>query len=488
MQVQHRFSSVLNPSAAGRFYPANPTQLQDEVRQAIQTAACDPAQSRVFAVLVPHAGYVFSAPVAGYSFKHISNQNVDTVLFIALSHKGVQGACVFSGRAMQTPLGEIETDEELTSAFLQIGEPFYTDMFPYQGEHSIEVNLPFVQTVFPLAKTASILTSHLQPDVCRRIGKGIADTLGLFPRKNILICLSSDLSHFPTYEEAVRLDQAALAALETVNPKLFMDSIQHLENERVPNLHCVMCGSAPALCVLETATELGISQAKVLRYQNSGDSAFGEKDRVVGYGSAALYYPAETDESLTDAEKKELLTIARESIKARLKNESYTPRTDSAMLLQENGLFITLKHKGELRGCLGRFDAAGCLLKDLAAQLAADSATGDSRFTPITLSELPDTSISISVLSPESKINGPEDILIGKHGIKIIKGTQSGTLLPQVASERDWDALTFLQHTCTKADLMPDAWKDTATDIYVYEAEVFSDTEFTTPPFKGYMV
>lgn len=476
------FQEILIPSAAGRFYPANAHELRADIQRYLDEAHCEPSTQSIMAVLVPHAGYVFSAPVAGYSFRHASQQKPDTVLFVALSHQGAQGGCVFTGKGMKTPLGIVETDQELTSALLDVGEPFYSDNTPYHGEHSVEVNLPFVQEVFPHAKIASVLTSQMDQKTCRRIGAGIAQVIQQFPHKKILICISSDMSHYPAYQAANRIDQEALRVLETVDPQAYFDAIKQLEREPVTNLHCVMCGCSAVLSVLEAAKALGVNHAKTLHYRNSGDCEYGDHDKVVGYGSAAWYYPTQ-DQLLSEKDQRELLQIARQSIEANLNRETFKPLPNNKNLNAMRGMFVTLKHKGELRGCLGRFDADGLPLDQLTAQLAAETAVHDNRFSPLTLKELPDTSISISVLSPEKKVNGPDEIVIGKHGIKIVRDMQNGTLLPQVAAERNWNAVEFLEYTCMKANLPQDAWKEQGTEIYVYEADVFSDTDFSEPPY-----
>lgn len=474
---------TLLPSAAGRFYPASPLELRTDIQRYLNDADCAPSSDQIYAILVPHAGYVFSAPVAAYSFKHASTQNPDTVLFIALSHQGVRGGCVFNGNGMRTPLGDITNDHELSSALLDVGAPFYSEFTPYTGEHSIEVNLPFVQEVFPSAKIAAVLTSHMDQDTCRTLGKGIAQVIKQFPHKKVLLCVSSDMSHYPSYNEANRIDQFALQVLESVDPQSYYRSIKQLEHEPVDNLHCVMCGSAAMLPTIEAAQELGVKHGKVLHYRNSGDSEYGDHDKVVGYGSMAWYYPT-NHENFCDEDKQELLRIARRSIECKLTKNGYHPQSNHEMLNCERGAFVTIKHKDDLRGCLGRFDSNGLPLCKLVAELAAESAVHDNRFTPLSINELPDTSISISVLSTQKKVNSPDDIEVGKHGIMIKNGYQNGTLLPQVATERNWTVIEFLEHTCIKANLHKDAWHEPDTEIYIYSADVFSDDDYSTPPFK----
>jgi len=280
--------TILQPNAAGRFYPANPSILAEDVKYYLSEAAIEPSDEPVLAVLSPHAGYVFSGPAAGYSFRHVQNQSPDTILVIALAHHGAEGGCVFDGEAFETPLGSVPVDRELVSALLAQGLPIHADIRPYHGEHSIEVNLPFIQTVFPQVKIATLLITRTEPTLCRSAGQKIAAVLRQSSKK-ILIVVSSDMSHYPPYDDASRIDQAMLKSMESLNPDAIYKDLERLSCERVRDLHCVMCGSAAMMTAMEAAVELGAKKAKTLHYRNSGDSPHGERDRVVGYGAFAIY-------------------------------------------------------------------------------------------------------------------------------------------------------------------------------------------------------
>ena len=187
--------------------------------------------------------------------------------------------------------------------------------------------------------------------------------------------------------------------------------------------------------------------------------------------------------------RRELLGIARKSISARLTGKAYRPASNNPDLHLQRGIFVTLHNHGQLRGCLGRFDAGEEPLFQLTAELAVDSAQHDIRFHPVELNELPEIDIQISVLSPLVRVQAIQEIEVGKHGLQI-KGrssygyTRSGTLLPQVASEHHWDLITFLESTCVKAGLAQSDWKKPDTEIYKYGAEVFGELDFQNPPYK----
>ncbi|MDH4227223.1 MAG: AmmeMemoRadiSam system protein A [Deltaproteobacteria bacterium] len=185
-----------------------------------------------------------------------------------------------------------------------------------------------------------------------------------------------------------------------------------------------------------------------------------------------------SNSALTTNEKKILLNIARGSIKAHLDKEHFDmPLGLPSVLSEKRGAFVTLTIDDELKGCIGVFEPETAL-KDTVAQMARSAAFHDPRFTPLTKEELPLIEIEISALTPLRKIPDVKEIEIGRHGLYIIKGKRRGVLLPQVAIEHGFDREEFLKQTCLKAGIEKNAWKDKDTEIYVFEAEIFSEAEF----------
>lgn len=182
---------------------------------------------------------------------------------------------------------------------------------------------------------------------------------------------------------------------------------------------------------------------------------------------------AGTDLGLSDEEKQELRRIARTVIEAKVKGQPgpfFSPMTER--LQEKHGAFVCIYKKGMLRGCIGTLEARAPMYKAV-QEMAEASAFRDPRFRPVTEDELPYLDLEISILTPFRQIEAPEEVEVGPHGLVIRKGFQSGLLLPQVATERNWDRVTFLQETCRKAGLPPDAWKDKDTEMYVFSADVF---------------
>ncbi|MRS02836.1 AmmeMemoRadiSam system protein A [bacterium] len=180
---------------------------------------------------------------------------------------------------------------------------------------------------------------------------------------------------------------------------------------------------------------------------------------------------------LTDQEKKTLLEIAKRAIVAKAGNRELPKLTiDLPILKEKRGAFVTLKKRGHLRGCIGYIKAVKPL-GDTVQEMAVAAAFHDPRFPSVKSDEIRDLSFEISVLSPLQKIQNIEDIEVGKHGLFIVRGYNSGLLLPQVATEYGWDRETFLKETCYKAGLPPRIWKDKETEIYIFSADYFSDKD-----------
>lgn len=179
------------------------------------------------------------------------------------------------------------------------------------------------------------------------------------------------------------------------------------------------------------------------------------------------------DLGLTEDERKILHHIAKTAIECRLKGKPIPEfKIDSTTLKENRGAFVTLNKRGQLRGCIGYIEGRGPLYKTV-EEMAQAAAFQDPRFPPVTEKELSELAIEISVLTPLKKIADVKEIEVGKHGLYIKKGWHSGLLLPQVATEYGWDRQTFLEHTCRKAGLPPDAWKEKGAEIYIFSADVF---------------
>jgi AmmeMemoRadiSam system protein A len=177
---------------------------------------------------------------------------------------------------------------------------------------------------------------------------------------------------------------------------------------------------------------------------------------------------------LSSEDKKKLLEVASEAIRSYVESGK-TPIFDisSPALLADGAAFVSLHKRGELRGCIGHVEARDALWSTV-RDVAIAAATQDPRFPPVSKDELPLLHLEISVMTPLKRVKSVDEIKVGQHGLMMVRGFKSGLLLPQVATEYKWTREEFLQHTCIKAGLPPDTWKDPKTEIYSFEAEVFS--------------
>jgi uncharacterized protein len=177
---------------------------------------------------------------------------------------------------------------------------------------------------------------------------------------------------------------------------------------------------------------------------------------------------------LKEEEKKILFNIVKQTIQCEL-NGTKAPefQLESETLKEKRGGFVTLKKNGQLRGCIGYIEAMHPLYRTI-EEMAVAAAFNDPRFSPLRHDELEHLTVEISVLSPLTIIKNIEEINVGEHGIYIVRGYRSGLLLPQVAIEYKWDRLTFLEETCYKANISPNAWREKDTKIYIFSANIFS--------------
>jgi len=454
------------PNVSGSFYPSNPKVLSEKIDSYLKTAIVPEINGKIIALISPHAGYEYSAVIAAHGYKLIQGKQYKTVIVLAPSHYyGFSGISVWPEGKFNTPLGDIEVDSEFASQIMERLKWAKFDPLAFSKEHSLEVQLPFVQKVLPGAKIVPIIMASPRMADPKVLAVVLKEIIGL--RDDVLIIASTDLSHFHKYDEAKSIDKKTIGYLENIDCKGLFEEEMSGDAE--------LCGFNPVMTVLYYAKN-NQAKTKILRYANSGDVT-GDYSRVVGYVSAVLYREdnPKGDSMLTIEQKKTLLKIARESMENYVtsrKRKEFT--VDDPVLARHQGAFVTLNKSGLLRGCIGRI-VSDAPLYEVVADMAIEAAIDDPRFPPVNAKELKDIKIDISALSPIEEIKDVNKIEVGKHGIIIRRGFFQGLLLPQVATEYGWDRETFLKHTCLKAGLPEDAWKDKSTQISIFSAEVFSE-------------
>jgi AmmeMemoRadiSam system protein B/AmmeMemoRadiSam system protein A len=466
------------PAVAGSFYPAGQDELKQTLMQLFQDAAPSKNIQNVIAVIAPHAGYVYSGRVAASAFNQIDPaKEYENIFVIGSSHYvAFDGASIYSQGDFITPLGTVKVNTELADQLIKKNSVFSNRTDAHAREHSVEVQLPFLQ--YRLKKDFKIIPIILgtqSPETCRRIAEALRPYWNM---KNLFV-ISSDFSHYPSYADAQSVDKATADAILTNSPENLIRSLAAYEQKGIANLVTCLCGWTSVLTLLYiTEGNANVAFTHILS-KNSGDTEYGDKGRVVGYNAIAVSLTEkkeQTEFTLSGKDKKDLLAIARNTVEQYIKNGK-TPEIHeknlSSTVTTNCGAFVTLKKHGNLRGCIGRFDASEPLYK-VVQEMAIASSTQDTRFTPVEPKELPELEIEISVLTPMRRIHSIDEIELGKHGIYMRKGFRSGTFLPQVATETGWTKEEFLGHCAQdKAGIGWDGWKD--ADLFVYEALVFGE-------------
>lgn len=270
---------IRKPSVAGAFYPSDAEKLRKMINGFL--AAVDEKEKitdKVVGIVSPHAGYIYSGPVAAYGFKLLKNATYKGYVVISPSHRArFNGASVLPEGFYSTPLGNVEVDSDIGKALT------LKNLFAYipeidQPEHSLEVQIPFLQLVCSDFKIVPVVIGTTDLNLCSEIGNLIADEL-LSANKDYGVIISTDLSHYYSYETAKRIDGEFARALSLFDEKAIDQAIKSKKAEA--------CGEGAVLSGIALAKRLGASKAKILKYANSGDTA-GPKNEVVGYISAAL--------------------------------------------------------------------------------------------------------------------------------------------------------------------------------------------------------
>lgn len=464
------------PAVAGQFYPASKNDLSKTLENLFSEAETTKIEN-VLAIISPHAGYVYSGGVAASSFNQVNpDRTYENVFVIASSHTvHYKGASLYLPGNYETPLGEVKVNLDLVNMLINENDFFSYVPQAHVSEHSLEVQLPFLQYHLKNDfKFVPIVIGTQSKSECQKMAKALQP----YFNENNLFVISSDFSHYPAYEEANKWDKMSADAILLNDPDEFFKAINDKQDDHVKNLATRACGWSSVLTLLYLTQNLPDIEYCHIEYKNSGDTDFGDKSRVVGYHAIVVSKSSSAKSGhfhLTDQDKNDLLEIARNTVNSYIESgiipdleENY-----SDILNTHCGAFVTLNKNHKLRGCIGRFTADQPLY-EIVQQIAIASSTQDSRFEPVKKLELEEIEIEISVLTPMKKINSIDEIQLGKHGIYITKGYQSGTFLPQVATETGWNLKEFLGHCARdKAGLGWDGWKD--ADIYIYEATVFSE-------------
>lgn len=484
MQPSIPSQDIRRPAVAGSWYSDDPAELKEELQSYLADAQ-DFKLGEIVGLVSPHAGYVYSGPVAAYAYRQLEGSSYDVVVVIAPSHtEAFPFASVYTRGGYLTPLGLLPVDATLAKAitanrkWVKASDRGHRQENLGRQEHSLEIQLPFLQLTLGNFKLVPIVMGDQSEEIVHELAQTLAESL---KGKKALLVASSDLSHYHPYDVANRIDSGLVKWVEAYQPDSLLKDLNQQKVEA--------CGGGPICAVMEASRLLGADKSRILKHANSGDVPTGDRRGVVGYLAAAFYKsgaakPKKVEKvsrgdaaPLTEPEKQTLLHIARTTIEKVVKGEDVPDfEVSSPALLQDRGAFVTITEHGQLRGCIGYIIGVKPLYQTV-REVAESAALRDPRFPPVEPQELPDLELEISALSVPRRISDVNEIQVGVHGIIMRKGFHQGLLLPQVATEYGWDRQTFLEHTCRKAGLPPNAWKDKDAEIEIFSAEVFGEKE-----------
>lgn len=478
--------SVRQPVYAGQFYPADSSKLATQIKIFLENAKPSKVDNAV-AIIVPHAGYIYSGQIDADAYSQVKETKYDLIVVLGTNHTtaGFSGISVFPKGAFASPIGMVEIDDEAAEELLKEDGDVTTNLAVHEKEHSIEVQIPFIKYLFPRAKILPIIVGEPDIEMCNRFAKALVKVV---QNKKVLIVASSDLSHYPSFDDAIKVDNNTLKTIAGLNPEEIISEMEDQLDKNIPELLTCACGEAPIIAAVAFAKEIGANCASIISYSNSGYNPVGTADRVVGYGAVVIskgksFIPFDVDSVitnnsyvLTSSDKKALLKYARETLGQYFEAQIVPlPRNINSMLKIKRGAFVTLKKQGELRGCIGHMSEDTPLCTVIGA-MALQASFNDTRFSPLTQKELPQVEIEISVLTPFTRIDSADEIVLGVDGVIVRKGNQNAVFLPQVATETGWSKEVFLDQLCYKAGLKAGDWKD--AELFRFQADVFSESEF----------
>ncbi len=473
---------------AGQFYPADSLKLSKAIDYFLEDALKENFEKPI-ALIAPHAGYIYSGQIMADSYNQVKNHNFDLIIILGTNHTlaNFNKIGFYPGNYFQTPLGVSEIDNVAAVELIKLDDDCVYNEAIHAQEHSIEVQLPFIQKLFPRTKILAAVVGSPDVNLCTKFGTSLANVL---KNRNALIIASSDLSHYPSFEDAESADKKTLSAITSLNVEIFEKVIDVNMSENFSNLATCACGEGPIITAMTASRELGANNSAIVSYANSGNSLIGSRDKVVGYGSVIFSFskeerknkiiseekPANELFELKNSDKKTLLTFARKTLQQYLETETVPlARGLDPILESKLGAFVTLRIHGELRGCIG-YMHEDLPLCDVVGSMAIQSAFNDTRFYPLTLEELAETEIEISVLTPYKLIRSSDEIILGRDGVVVKKNNRQAVFLPQVAEEMNWNKEQLLENLCRKAGLRSDDWKN--SQLFTFQAEIFEESEF----------
>jgi len=473
---KNMFKNIRQTSFAGQYYPAEVDLLRYKIENYLSGVEENEAKGDIKAIIVPHASYEFSANVAALGFKLLQGKKINTAIIISNSHADYFDEIVIDNvDAWQIPMGVVGIDKELAEKLVATNETIQFSGEFFGQDQTLEVQVPFLQSVVEGEfKILPIYFGNTDNSNYQALVEALAKNIG----DDDVLIISTDMSHYPVYEDANRIDKETLNKIKTCNVEELEKYAKGILNQGIAGEQTVLCGIDGVKTAMVMAKALNW-EAEILGYENSGDAiGIGDQKRVVGYGAIAFFTKTDNGQQideLNNKQKEQLLDIAKETVENFVKNGKISEfKINDERLKRQEGAFVTIKKKEQLRGCIGQIIPSKEPLWQVVRDMAIEACSKDYRFDSIDKKELSELEYEISVLSAPEKINSWKDIEMGKHGVIVKKDGRSGVFLPQVADETGWSQEEFLSQLCLqKAGLEPDCYKNKDTELLVFTVQVF---------------
>ncbi len=459
-------AEVRSAKVAGEFYPEERVELLDLVTELLKRQPEPAITAKPRILIVPHASYLYSGLIAANGFRQLEGYHYDGVVVVGFTHQTLfKGSSVDTREAYETPLGTVPVDLEAAAVLQTYPGISHLEEAHESAEHSLEVELPFLQVALQHPRIVPVLMGSVTLDDAKRLADGLA---GLARLGDYLFVFSTDLSHYHSYNQAQKIDDDTINAILLETPQATQRLFTGGQIEA--------CGRGPILTSLILAAKLGYLKRELLYYANSGDTA-GDPRRVVGYAAIGMFERSRsTIETLSPAAGAALVAAARG---ARWHTPAKQGPPVSGLLerypelSRPSGIFVTLRKHGQLRGCIGRLQTSESLAKSVPT-VALDAALRDSRFEPVTANELGELEVEVSVLTSPKRIANASEIVSGRDGVILELQGHSGVFLPQVWEETGWTRHEFLRELASqKAGLPPDAWE--SATLSTFQDQVFTE-------------
>jgi len=449
---------------ANQFYPAGPERLQRDVDfflEAVQADSHFKKFSNLRVLLVPHAGYPYSGQVAAYGYSQLNSQRIKRVILLGVAHADfADRACLSTAEAWQTPLGQVKLDVQMLNSLAALAEFEFNDEV-HQHEHSLEVQLPFLQTVLTAeVKIAPILLGQIADNKLQ----SIAQILQKYLDAETLLVISTDLAHYPPVDLAEQADRETIEAILSGEPGLFKSVVKKIQPTQA--LQTRACAQQAIEIGLRLAENWPEKEIRLLRYANSA-TVSGDTQRVVGYAAMGIFSEnLDADNQARDEKRQKILQkIAGQAIKKVVTGEKVQglsvdeQNLVTDLLKQKLGVFVTLRKNGQLRGCIGNVEPEENLAVML-PKMAQAAAVDDTRFEPVKVEELTELEIKVSLLSKPREIQDINEIELGKHGVILECDGRRGVYLPEVAIEQGFSREELLDSLCQhKMGLKKGCWR-----------------------------